>query len=134
MLTLFWLFFMSASFLIRIHVPDAQSIASDYVLETSGEDAMRYALGLNAFDENYTSRMHELLDTGELDLACELVQSAVKPGMESNCWLSRNAQSIQPYGEVAEPLTGTTTVHRFVAVNGNVWTLSLDVWSRGGVS
>ena len=55
--------------MIRIHVPDAQSIASDYVLETSGEDAMQYALGLNAFDENYTSRMHELLDTGELDLA-----------------------------------------------------------------
>ena len=29
MLTLFWLFFMSATFLIRIQVPDAPSVAHD---------------------------------------------------------------------------------------------------------
>lgn len=29
MLTLFWLFFMSATFLIRVNVPDARSVAID---------------------------------------------------------------------------------------------------------
>ena len=48
MLTLFWLFFMSATFLIRVHVPDAPSVAHDASLEIAGDDAVRYALGLDA--------------------------------------------------------------------------------------
>ena len=35
MLTLFWLFFMSATFLIRVHVPDSASVALDSSLELS---------------------------------------------------------------------------------------------------
>ena len=37
MLTLFWLFFMSATFLIRVNVPDARSVAIDASLEYAGE-------------------------------------------------------------------------------------------------
>ena len=36
MLTLFWLFFMSATFLIRVQVPDSQSVALDASLEMAG--------------------------------------------------------------------------------------------------
>ena len=41
MLTLFWLFFMSATFLIRVHVPDAPSVAHDASLEIAGDDVDR---------------------------------------------------------------------------------------------
>ena len=41
MLTLFWLFFMSATFLIRIDVPDARSVAHDASLEAAGESVLQ---------------------------------------------------------------------------------------------
>ena len=48
MLTLFWLFFMSATFLIRVNVPDARSVAIDASLETAGEDALMASMALPA--------------------------------------------------------------------------------------
>ena len=50
MLTLFWLFFMSATFLIQIQVPDSPSIAKDSSLELTGNDAIQYGLGLDAIN------------------------------------------------------------------------------------
>ena len=47
MLTLFWLFFMSAAFLIRVHVPDSPSVSIDADKEFAGQDAINYALGLD---------------------------------------------------------------------------------------
>jgi len=73
MLTLFWLFFMSATFLIRIQVPDAPSVAHDAALELTGDDAFRYGLGLEA-EVTGENRLSELLDNGELDEACLLLQ------------------------------------------------------------
>ena len=46
MLTLFWLFFMSATFLIRVNVPDARSVAIDASLESAGEDAITASMAL----------------------------------------------------------------------------------------
>ena len=69
MLTLFWLFFMSAAFLIRIHVPDAPSVAHDAALEITGNDAFRYGLGLEA-EVSGENRLSELLENGELNEAC----------------------------------------------------------------
>ena len=66
MLTLFWLFFMSATFLIQIQVPDSPSIAKDSSLELTGNDAIQYGLGLDAIN-NGESRLHELLYTDDLD-------------------------------------------------------------------
>ena len=66
MLTLFWLFFMSATFLIRVHVPDAPSVAHDASLEIAGDDAVRYALGLEAEIQG-ENRLEEVLSNGELD-------------------------------------------------------------------
>ena len=76
MLTLFWLFFMSATFLIRIQVPDAPSVAHDAALELAGDDAFRYGIGLEA-EVSGENRLSELLENGELDEACFLLKTAV---------------------------------------------------------
>ena len=52
----------------------------------------------------------------------------------SNCWLAQNAMPATPYGEVGTPNGATVTVHQLLVVDADVWTISLDVWSRGGVS
>ena len=87
MLTLFWLFFMSATFLIRVDVPDSTSVALDSSLEMAADDAIRYGLGLEAEIEG-DSRLEELLANDAREEACELLQSAVAPGKVANCWLA----------------------------------------------
>ena len=66
MLTLFWLFFMSATFLIRIDVPDARSVAHDASLEAAGESVLQYGLGLDA-EVAGENRLTELLSESEYD-------------------------------------------------------------------
>ena len=88
MLTLFWLFFMSATFLIRIQVPDAPSVAHDAALELAGDDAFRYGIGLEA-EVSGENRLSELLENGELDEACFLLQNSISAGNEANCWLAQ---------------------------------------------
>jgi len=67
MLTLFWLFFMTAAFLITIHVPDEVSISVDAEMQFAGEDAINLGLGTDAVDPNYDSKLAELLAAGEKD-------------------------------------------------------------------
>jgi hypothetical protein len=131
MLTLFWLFFMSATFLIQIQVPDSPSIAKDSGLELAGNDAIQYGLGLDAIN-NGESRLHELLNSNDLDGACELLQSAILSGKEANCWLARDSGVSSPHGQVGTPAGGTVTVHKLIAVDSVAWTVTLDVWARGG--
>jgi hypothetical protein len=131
MLTLFWLFFMSATFLIRIDVPDSPSIAHDSSLETAGETAFMYGLGLDAEIEG-DNRLTELLNNSEFDDACELLQDAIISGKESNCWIAKNSATSSPYGLVGTPSGTTFAVHRLVVVNDVLWTITLDVWSTGG--
>ena len=98
MLTLFWLFFMSATFLIRVHVPDAPSVAHDASLEIAGDDAVRYALGLEA-EVQGENRLEEVLSNGELDAACTILQDRRRspagrlgrPGIprRTRCWPRR---------------------------------------------
>mgnify|MGYP006200223459 FL=1 len=73
MLTLFWLFFMSATFLIRIDVPDSRSVAHDATLEAAGESAFQYGLGLDA-EISGENRVTELLSNSDYDGACTLLQ------------------------------------------------------------
>ena len=131
MLTLFWLFFMSATFLIQIQVPDSPSVAKDSSLELAGNDAIQYGLGLDSLYDG-ESRLHELLASDELDSACELLQSAIASGKEANCWLARDSGVATPYGQVGTPAGGTVTVHKLIAVDSAAWTVTLDVWARGG--
>ncbi|MGB0235715.1 MAG: hypothetical protein ACPG81_00610 [Poseidonia sp.] len=131
MLTLFWLFFMSATFLIRVHVPDSASVALDSSLEMAADDAIRYGLGLEAEIEG-DSRLEELLAEDAREEACTLLQSAVAPGKEANCWLAKDSSVATPHGTVGTPAGGTVAVHHLVVIGPYVWTVTLDVWARGG--
>ena len=70
MLTLFWLFFMTAAFLITVHVPDEVSISIDAEMQFAGEDAINLGLGTNSTSMDYDSRLAELLGSGNKDQAC----------------------------------------------------------------
>ena len=126
MLTLFWLFFMSATFLIQIQVPDSPSVAKDSSLELAGNDAIQFGLGLDALNDG-ESRLHELLNSNELDSACELLQSAIANGKEANCWLAQNSGTSVPYGNTGTPSGETVTVHHLLAIDEHSWSVTLDV-------
>lgn len=131
MLTLFWLFFMSATFLIRVQVPDADSVALDASLEMAAEDSLNFGIGLEA-DVEGESRLHELLRSESFDEACLLLQGAIATGKETNCWLAKDSSMSVPYGTVGTPNGNTVTVHRLLVIDEHIWTISLDVWNRGG--
>lgn len=131
MLTLFWLFFMTAAFLITIHVPDEPSISLDAEMHFAGEDAINLGLATVSDDGNYDSKLAELLSAGNEDEACEMVQNYLANGLEANCWLAKDSGTSQPHGEVANPGSRTVTAHGLVAVDDHLWTISLDLWERG---
>ena len=74
MITLFWLFFMSALFVLRIHVPDPPTAAYDGTLAGAGEDAIRLAL---ADEGGNDSTFIEALRIGDLDAACTDLQDGI---------------------------------------------------------
>ena len=84
MLTLFWLFFMSATFLIRIEVPDAPSVALDAGLEAAGEDAIIAALATPS-TSGLDSALHDHLAASDLDEACSMLQDLLTVGYDANC-------------------------------------------------
>ena len=131
MLTLFWLFFMSATFLIRIDVPDSRSIAHDASLEAAGESVLQYGLGLDA-EINGENRIVELLADSDFNGACTLLQEALLNGKQANCWLAKNSATSNPYGLVGSSSGPTVTVHHSVTVNSDAWTISLTLWNIGG--
>ena len=122
---------MSATFLIRIDVPDSRSVAHDASLEAAGESVFQYGLGLDA-EVTGENRLTELLSQSDYDGACTLNQDALMTGIEANCWLAKNSATSNPYGLVGTPSGNTVTVHQLVAVDENVWTMSLTLWNIGG--
>ena len=131
MLTLFWLFFMSATFLMRIDGPDSRSVAHDASLEAAGESVFQYGLGLDA-EISGENRLTELLSNADNDGACVLLQDALIAGKEANCWLAKNSATANPYGLVGTPAGNTVSVHHLVTVNDDIWTVSLTLWNIGG--
>ena len=131
MLTLFWLFFMSATFLIRIDVPDSRSIAHDASLEAAGESVLQYGLGLDA-EISGENRIVELLADSDYNGACTLLQEALINGKQANCWLAKNSATSNPYGLVGDSSGPTVTVHHLVTVNSDACTISLTLWNIGG--
>ena len=122
---------MSATFLIRIDVPDSRSVAHDASLEAAGESVFQYGLALDA-EVTGENRLTELLSQSDYDGACTLIQDALMTGKEANCWLAKNSATSNPYGLVGTPSGNTVTVHQLVAVDENVWTMSLTLWNIGG--
>ena len=122
---------MSATFLIRIDVPDSRSIAHDSSLEAAGESALQYGLGLDA-EISGENRVTELLSDSDYDGACTLLQDALMAGKEANCWLAKNSATSSPYGLVGTPSGNTVTVHQLVTDGDDLWTISLTLWNIGG--
>ena len=132
MVTLFWLFFMSALFIIQIHIPDSASIAGDVTLELAGEDAIQRGITEAAINESSENRLVELLADGDRQGACTLLLSGLSPTVDGECWLARNAEPSAPHGDGIEPSGSSITVHRLLQVDSDAWTISLNVWYRGG--
>lgn len=122
---------MSATFLIRIDVPDSRSIAHDSSLEAAGESALQYGLGLDA-EISGENRVTELLSGSDYDGACTLLQDALMAGKEANCWLAKNSATSSPYGLVGTPSGDTVTIHQLVTDGDDLWTISLTLWNIGG--
>jgi hypothetical protein len=76
--------------------------------------------------------LSELLENGELDNACLLLQEQIAAGKEANCWLAQNSGTSVPYGITGTPAGETVTVHHLLIIDENSWTVTLDVWNRGG--
>ena len=135
MLTLFWLFFMSATFIIQLQIPDPVSPASDASLQLAAEDAFVQVLAPDPVDSaNPTGMMGELLAEGDLDVACNELLSSLPSAVQGNCWVARDGGPLARYGAGSTPLGRTLSVHELVHDQGVVWTVSLPVWHTGGGS
>jgi len=133
MLTLFWLFFMSAIFLIQVDVPDSASISLDGGLEMGGQDALRMGISETPVDPNsHDSRLGELLSERQNDQACNLVLESLPSSMDGNCWLAMNGESSDQYGSGGEPIGRTVAIHMLLQDSGDMWTVTLNVWYKGG--
>tara|TARA_B100000287_G_C20213595_1_gene615161 strand:+ start:134 stop:592 length:459 start_codon:yes stop_codon:yes gene_type:complete len=133
MLTLFWLFFMSAMFVINIHVPDSNSEIIDASLSMAGRDALDLAASEQALDSiNHTSKLTELLSSGDYDGACDFVKQGLPSTYEANCWVAKNSGAMDISGFSGSPIGNSVTSYLIVQDSGNIWSVALDVWSQGG--
>ena len=135
MLTLFWLFFMSATFILQLQVPDPVSTSSDSQLDLAAQDAFVLQLGVAADDSaNHSSALSESLATQNLDATCDELLEGLPNSVQGNCWIAKNGGELARYGGGSAPDGRTLSVHKMVVDGGDVWTVTLQVWYVGGVS
>ena len=133
MITLFWLFFMTATFILQLKVPDPTSPASDGILDLAAEDVYDSLAGASALDEaNYSSRLTEMLATEDNEITCQTMLDTLSASIRGNCWLAVDAGPMEPHGMTAQPEGRSLTIHHLVHVDGHVWTVSIQVWHTGG--
>ena len=135
MITLFWLFFMTATFILQLKVPDPTSPASDGILDLAAEDAYDSLAGASALDAtNHSSRLTEMLATGDNDATCQSMLDSFSASIRGNCWLALDAGPLEPHGSTSLPEGRSLTIHHLVHEDGHVWTVSLQVWHTGGAA
>ncbi|CAI8393311.1 MAG: Uncharacterised protein [Marine Group II euryarchaeote MED-G33] len=133
MITLFWLFFMTATFILQLKVPDPTSPASDGILDLAAEDAYDSLAGASPLDAtNYSSLLAEMLSTEDEDVTCQSMLDSLSASIRGNCWLAVDAGPLEPHGTTSEPEGRSLTIHHLVHESGHVWTVSLQVWHTGG--
>ena len=133
MITLFWLFFMTATFILQLKVPDPTSPASDGILDLAAEDAYDSLAGATALDDaNHSSMLTEMLSAGDDDATCQTMLDSLSASIRGNCWLAVDAGPLEPHGTISEPEGRSLTIHHLVHEEGHVWTVSLQVWHTGG--
>ena len=133
MITLFWLFFMTATFILQLKVPDPTSPASDGILDLAAEDAYDSLSGASALDvANHSSRLAEMLALCYEDATCQSMLDTFSASIRGNCWLAVDAGPLEPHGTSSLPEGRSLTIHHLVHEGGHVWTVSLQVWHTGG--
>lgn len=134
MLTLFWVFFLSATFILQLHIPDPVSASSDGQLQLAAEDAFIQQMGANATDSaNHTNALAESLAAGDLDSTCNLLLSGLPNTVSGNCWLAENGGEMMRHGSGSTQAGRTISIHRLIVDGSDVWTATLQVWYVGGV-
>lgn len=129
MITLFWLFFLSAAFVIQLQVPDTNPIASDAALLIAAEDA--HALASAEVDENGTSIMSSYLVEEERVQVCTMLLDSLPETVTGNCWLAVDAEPMKREGVGEIPPGQSLTVMHLHSVEGHLWTVGLQVWHIG---
>ncbi|MEE3310845.1 MAG: hypothetical protein VX230_05075 [Candidatus Thermoplasmatota archaeon] len=135
MITLFWLFFMTATFILQLKVPDPTSPASDGILDLAAEDAYDSLAGASAVDDaNHSSLLAEMLAAGDEDATCQSMLDTLTASIRGNCWLAVDAGPLEPHGPTSMPEGRSLTIHHLVHEGGHVWTVSIQVWHTGGAA
>ncbi len=133
MITLFWLFFMTATFILQLKVPDPVSPARDGILDLAAEDAYDSLAGEEAIDnQNHTSRLGEMLSSDNLDEACNTMLDSLSSSIRGNCWIAVDAGPKTLHGVISQTEGDTLSVHHLVHDEGRVWTIGIQVWHAGG--
>ena len=133
MLTLFWLFFMSATFILQLEIPDPISSSSDGQLQLAADDAFIQQTGVIAVDSaNHSNQLAESLAEGDLDATCNQLMQGLTDSVQGNCWVAKNQGDLARYGQGSTPEGRTMSIHKLVGDAGDVWTVSLQVWYIGG--
>jgi len=130
MITLFWLFFLAAAFVIQLQVPDTNAIASDASLRLAAEDA--HLLSVAIVDEDGSSTLENYLEADRRDEACTLILEQLPETVTGNCWLAVDSGAMERAGDAEIPPSQTLSVMHLKDVDGHLWTIGVQVWHVGG--
>ena len=130
MITLFWLFFLAAAFVIQLQVPDTNAIASDASLRLAAEDA--HLLSSAIVDDDGVSILESHLEADRRDEACALILEQLPETVTGNCWLAVDSGTMTRAGAAEIPPAQTLSVMHLKHVDGHLWTIGVQVWHIGG--
>ena len=130
MITLFWLFFLAAAFVIQLQVPDTNAIASDASLRLAAEDA--HLLSGAIVDEDRSSSLEKHLEADRRNEACTLILEQLPKTVTGNCWLAVDSGAMERAGDAEIPPSQTLSVMHLKHVDGHLWTIGVQVWHIGG--
>ena len=132
MITLFWLFFLAAAFVIQLQVPDTNAIASDASLRLAAEDA--HLLSAAIVDDDGLPMLESHLEADRRDEACNLILEQLPETIAGNCWLAVDSGTMKRSGTAEIPPTQSLSVMHLKHVDGHLWTIGVQVWHIGGGS
>ena len=132
MITLFWLFFLAAAFVIQLQVPDTNAIASDASLRLAAEDA--HLLSAAIVDDDGLPMLESHLEADRRDEACNLILEQLPGTITGNCWLAVDSGTMKRSGTAEIPPTQSLSVMHLKHVDGHLWTIGVQVWHIGGGS
>jgi len=128
MLTLFWLFFSTASFLLRVDVPNPNSPASDGAMEYAARDAIELSIG----SETSPGPVYSHLANHESSQACNVILDDLPVQYLGRCWISMNHAELELAFSDGQPEGRSITAYRMVVIGDDLWTIGIQVWPIGG--